>query len=113
YLSTYLSAFQPVLPPGDYKKVNSFVKLVGKGTGNHSLEEKTIIEYLTQKDTVLLESLKKDLQISNINKYLNKLEDNELIEISIDISTEIKKKKEKRVRILEGLDLEDIEKLVN
>src|SRR5699024_7794060 len=99
YLSSYRSAFQPILPPGDYKKVNSFVSLKFANPKHVSIEEKKIIDYLKDKDIVLLSDLKKETNIPYINKYLNSLEHSGIIETTIDIRTTITKKKIKWVKL--------------
>ncbi|HLR21360.1 MAG TPA: primosomal protein N' [Tissierellaceae bacterium] len=105
YLSSYRSAFQPILPPGDYKKVNSFVSLKFANPKHVSIEEKKIIDYLKDKDIVLLSDLKKETNIPYINKYLNSLEHSGIIETTIDIRTTITKKKIKWVK-LKDFDIE-------
>src|SRR5699024_2999990 len=105
YLSSYRSAFQPILPPGDYKKVKSFVSLKFANPKHVSIEEKKIIDYLKDKDIVLLSDLKKETNIPYINKYLNSLEHSGIIETTIDIRTTITKKKIKWVK-LKDFDIE-------
>ena len=109
YISTYLEAFQPILPPGDYKKVNSFIELLNIDYNSAIIEEKKIIEYLNLNEIVLLSDLKKDLGIVNINKYINSLEKLGVVETTIDIKTSIKKKKEKWAKVDKAFSLEEIE----
>lgn len=109
YISTYLEAFQPILPPGDYKKVNSFIELLNIDYNSAITEEKKIIEYLNLNEIVLLSDLKKDLGIVNINKYINSLEKLGVVETTIDIKTSIKKKKEKWAKVDKAFSLEEIE----
>ena len=109
YLCTYLEALQPILPPGDYKQVNTFVELIDEDYNSIHHEEKQIIDYLKQKDAVLLMDLKKDLKLPYINQYLNRLEDLAIIETTIDIVTTVKKKKERWVRLNpNGQDMDEI-----
>ena len=112
YISTYLEAFQPILPPGDYKKVNSFIELLNIDYNSAIIEEKKIIEYLNLNEIVLLSDLKKDLGIVNINKYINSLEKLGVVETTIDIKTSIKKKKEKWAKVDKAFSLEEIEEKV-
>lgn len=112
YISTYLEAFQPILPPGDYKKVNSFIELLNIDYNSAIIEEKKIIEYLNLNEIVLLSDLKKDLGIVNINKYINSLEKLGVVETTIDIKTSIKKKKEKWAKVDKDFSLEEIEEKV-
>nr|WP_300005792.1 primosomal protein N' [Tissierella sp.] len=112
YISTYLEAFQPILPPGDYKKVNTFIELLTLDYDSNLPQENKIIEYLNLNEIVLLSELKKDINILNINKHIKDLEKLGVIETTIDIKTSIKKKKEKWAKIDSELSFGDIEKLV-
>lgn len=93
YLCTFFEALQPILPPGDYKQINTFVELLSTDYSPKVKEEKQIIDYLKDKGMVLLSDLKKDLQVSYINKYLNELEGLRVIETTIDVTTSVKKKR--------------------
>lgn len=110
YLSSYLDAFQPVLPPGDFKEINTFIELVDKKNhDNVNEEEAKIISYLGNKEKTLLEYCKKDLRINNINKILNDLEFKGIIETTIDVKTTVEKRTEKWIQILDtNLSLLDI-----
>lgn len=99
YLCTYLEALHPILPPGDYKQVNTFVELIDNRYIPDNHEEKTIINYLNNRDIILLMDLKKDLKLPYINKYLNSLESNGIIETTIDIVTTVKRKREKWIKL--------------
>lgn len=100
YLSSYLDAFQPVLPPGDFKEVNTFVEIIEDNyEKNINEDESKIISYLNISGKILLEDLKRNLNISNINMVLNSLEDKGIIETTIDIKTRIEKKLEKWVKL--------------
>lgn len=112
YICTYLDAFQPILPPGDYKSINHFVELIDMNYEPKSLEVKKIIKYLKNNRLVLLENLKKDLEISNINKHIKELELLDIIEITIDIKTSIMKKKQKWARLNSRLGLSEITNIV-
>ena len=113
YLCTYLEALQPILPPGDYKQVNTFVELIDDKYKPDSREEEIIINYLKERDILLLIDLKNDLKIPYINKYLNKLESSGIIETTIDIVTTVKKKKEKWVKLkYDNLSIDEIYSLI-
>lgn len=112
YISTYLEAFQPILPPGDYKDVNSFIELISEDYKSNIIEEEKIIKYLKIHEIVLLETLKKDLNLLNINKHIKSLEDLNIIETTIDIKTSITKKRQKWAMTYEGFTLSEIEKKV-
>ncbi|WP_256310266.1 primosomal protein N' [Tissierella carlieri] len=102
YLSSYIDAFQPVLPPGDFKEVNTFVEKVEDYYNKDINEDELkIISYLDINGKILLEDLKKSLKLPNINKTLNSLENRGIIETTIDIKTKIDRKLEKWVKLLQ------------
>jgi len=115
YLSSYIDAFQPVLPPGDFKEVNTFVEIIKNSyMKDINNDELNILSYLKINGRVLLEDLKKDLRIPNINRLLNSLENKGIIETTIDIKTKVDKKMDKWVRLLnkELLSLEEMHKRI-
>ena len=100
YLSSYLDAFQPVFPPGDFKEINTFVDIIeDKSTDGVNDEEFKIISYLNSNGRSLLEDLKRKLNISDINSKLNYLEKKGIIETTIDIKTRVEKKLEKWIKM--------------
>ena len=99
YLCTYFEALQPILPPGDYKQVNTYVELINYTYLPENNEEDKIIIYLKKKEMVLLMDLKNDLKLPHINSHLNRLEQLGVIETTIDIVTKVKKKKEKWIKL--------------
>ncbi len=114
YLASYLDGLNLVLPPGNYKRINTFIRL-GESIDyslllNLEAEEVKIISYLENKDYVLLSKLKEELKINKINDFLTSLDNRKFIEIYIDINTEINKKYEKLVR-LKSRDNQDHEKI--
>ncbi len=117
YLSTYLDGLRLVLPPGDYKSLKTIVELEkdieGVDLGPLGSEEISIINYIRSRENTLLEDLKEDLKLTNINKHINKLEDMKLIKLRVDISSKVNKKVEKWVEIINTeKNLKDLEKLV-
>ena len=113
YLSPYLDAFQPVLPPGDFKEVNTFVDIINKAPQEANENENKIIDYLNKSGRVLLQDLKNDLKITKINHILNLLEIKGIIETTIDIKTTINKKHEKWVKLLnKELGLTEIKNII-
>ncbi len=112
YIASYLDAFQPILPPGDYKKVNSFIELIDVHYKSKVVEEKKIIDYLKKNEISLLEKLKRDLNLLNINKHIRNLENLNIVETTIDIKTTIKKKKQRWARLYQGMSLSELENLV-
>ena len=102
YLSSYRDSLRLVLPPGDFKKINTFINLINNEANLEiGEEEKKILSYLKKNERVLLSKLKKDLNITNISKVLNNLEQEKIIETEIDIKTTIEKKYEKWVKLKE------------
>lgn len=103
YLSPYLDALQPILPPGDFKEIQTFVGLVDS---NKELiqneDENRIVDYLEINGTTNIEDLRKELSINNINQILKGLEEKQILNITIDIKTSISKKYEKWVKIIEN-----------
>lgn len=103
YLSPYLDALQPILPPGDFKEIQTFVELVDS---NKELiqneDENRIVDYLEINGTTNIEDLRKELSINNINQILKGLEEKQILNITIDIKTSISKKYEKWVKIIEN-----------
>lgn len=113
YLATYISSFQPILPPGDYKEVKSFVNLKFDNPKYTSIEEKEIISYLVDKDMVPLDELKKEMNIPYINKYLDSLKHSGILETTIDIRTSIATKRTRWIRLKSSnIKLEDLLKRV-
>lgn len=102
YLSSYNSCLQTVLPPGNYKEVNTFVRLLDKEYNPLYLDEARIIEYLKKINYVIVDDLKKDIEIDNINKILNRLEEDNIIQFKIDVTSNINIKYEKHVRLKVG-----------
>ncbi|NLV89065.1 MAG: primosomal protein N' [Tissierellia bacterium] len=115
YLSTYFDALQLVLPPGDFKEVNTYVEAIGNTSyENLTKDEFRIINYLNSRGRILLADLKKEINLTGINKILNKLEDNGLIETTIEVKTSIEKKLEKWIKISnKGKSLEEILEKIN
>ncbi len=103
YLSPYLDALQPILPPGDFKEINTFIELLDDKEGILlSDDENKIINYLKIKGISKLEDIKNDLSINSINSVFKKLEENRIISITLDIKTSITKKHEKWIKIKES-----------
>ncbi len=117
YLSSYIDAFQPVLPPGDFKQVNTFVELVDNNSKIDIMkineDEKKLLHAIENEKKILLEDLKKKYKIVNINKVLNSLENMGIIETTIDIKTTVEKKYEKWVSfLLEDIPLIKVKELI-
>lgn len=105
YLSSYIDAFSPILPPGDYKDINTFIELNSTRNMEQLLnEEIEIIEFLQKKEICLLDDLKKELKIRDISKYLINLEKLNYINLILDIKTTINKKFEKYIVLNKNID---------
>lgn len=114
YLSSYIDCFRQIFPPGDFKKINTFIDLKDKySTRDISESEKDIIEYLNDKKTALLEDLKVNFKGYNLNEILNSLEDKSIISTYIDINSKVEKKYEKQVKLSKDeLDIEEIKRII-
>lgn len=105
YLASYIDAFSPILPPGDYKDINTFIELNRTRNIDQLLnEEIEIIEFLQKKGICLLDDLKKELKIRDISKYLINLEKLNYINLILDIKTTINKKFEKYIVLNKNID---------
>lgn len=99
YLCSYLDSFSPILPPGDYKKINTVIELLKPYNETEDKPTKKVMDYISRDGICLLSDLKANLNISNINKIIKYLEDKEYITSTISIETMVKKKFEKWVKI--------------
>ena len=103
YLSSYLSAFQVVLPPGNYKEVQTIVSIKDTFKLKHyklnSLEQKIINLLKTKGNSLKLETIKEYIKNSNINNAIKTLEDKGLIETTLEIENLVGKKYEKYVSL--------------
>ena len=100
YLASYIDSFQPSLPPGDFKEVNTYVELIDENYNFEDyIEESKIIKYLKVNGYCLLDELKRDLKIISINSYLHTLELKQVIRTTLDIKTTNKKRLEKWIKI--------------
>ena len=58
YLSSYIDAFNPILPPGDYKDINTFIELNRyDDTDNLLKEEIAILDLLIKKRKIKLKKV--------------------------------------------------------
>lgn len=114
YLSSYRDSLRLVFPPGDFKKINTFIKLINYESNIEINEdEEKILIYLKKNERILLSQLKKDLRITNISKALKNLEKEKLIETEIDIKTRIEKKYERWVELSDvNKSLEEMHEIV-
>lgn len=100
YLSTHRDSLRLILPPGDFKEINTFVELIDfQANEEMDKDEYKVLIYLRKRGKVLLDKLKMDLKIANISKILNELEKQKIINIEIDIKTSIEKKYERWIKL--------------
>lgn len=111
YLSPYIDALQPILPPGDYKEINTFVELLDTKYDNLSHEGYMVVSYLERNGISLLDKIKDELKIPKINNIIKSLEDAKIINTIIDIKTSITKKYEKWI-IVNSNNYEEAVKLI-
>lgn len=114
YLSSLIDCLKQVFPPGDFKKINIFINLRENAVLGHlSKEEYDLIDYLKLNKRVLIEELKEQFKKYNVNDILNDLEEKGLILREIDIRSNIEKKYEKQVELIENdLSIEKIKEIV-
>lgn len=99
YLCSYMDSLQTILPPGDYKEINTFIEIrETEERINLNYDENKIIDYIKDQ-TILLRDLKRDLKIADINSILTSMEQKNLISTFIDIKTTITKKYEKWIKV--------------
>ncbi|MBU5293355.1 primosomal protein N' [Anaerosalibacter bizertensis] len=112
YLSSYLDSLYAVMPPGDFKKINTYIYINDKQSFNMeqiSPKEKNIISILNDKKKVSFSELKKEVKDNNIRKYIKKLEEKGIILTSLEIETKIHKKYEKYITLKnDNMKLEEI-----
>ncbi|WP_223376054.1 primosomal protein N' [Schnuerera sp. xch1] len=106
YLCSYIDALQSVLPPGDFKKVKTYIKLKDNKflISNNKLNqlEKDIVNLINRhKGKVELEVIKDALKDKNVNKTINNLKDKKIVETSLAIQTSIEKKYKKIVCLVD------------
>lgn len=114
YLSSYIDCFRQIFPPGDFRKINTFIHLKDKYSAEEITEEEgKILQHLHPKKTVLLEDLKSHFKGYNLNAILNSMEDKEIISTYIDINSKVEKKYEKQVKLVnEKLTIEKIKEKI-
>ncbi len=114
YISPYFSSLQTVLPPGDYKSLETYIVLEEAEYKGEILEEVQIVEYLKKrKGRAVLSKLKEDLPIAGINEYISNLENKDQLSIEIDVATRVSQKTEKWIKLdVEAKSLEDVEKTI-
>lgn len=76
YLSTSIESLRQIFPPGDFKKLNTFIKLEDKYPDiSISDEEVDILKYLKNNKIALLDDLKLEFKGYSINGILNSMEE--------------------------------------
>ena len=116
YLSPYLDSLQTVLPPGDFKKVKTYISAVNHNNYNEKLNslEKGIMDFvLNHGNTVDLDLIKENFKDNNLLKTIRKLEKVNLISSNLKIETTIEKKYEKYVSLIDkNLSYEEMVKAI-
>lgn len=117
YLSKYLDVFRSMIPSGIKAKVEKNIVLNKEKNYNEYIlsdKEKKIINYLFEYKIVKLSTLKKELNISNINLVLNSLKSKELIIIDNIEKKGIKKLYEKIISInTKDYSIEQLDQLIS
>lgn len=112
YLSSYLDALHVVMPPGDFKKINTYIHIKNEedlNRDNLSSNKKDIIDILYKKSEISFDELKKHIKDRSIRKTIKELENENIIETSLEIETKVNKKYEKHVLLKDNNEsLEEI-----
>lgn len=103
YLSSYVDAINAALPPGDFKKLNTFIyvkdnKNINSYNGLSPLETK-VIDVLKNTGNISYEKLKEETNDTRTWKAIKELEGRGIIELRLDVETKITKKYQKFVRL--------------
>ncbi len=109
YLASYLDSIRLVMPPGDFKSLETYISLREDYEDLEDYED--IIKYLKGLDEVSYSKIRKDFPAAT-NKRLLELETLNIINTRIDISTKVNKKTEKWVKINSSLDPLDQDELL-
>lgn len=114
YLSTSIESLRQIFPPGDFKKLNTFIKLEDKYPDiSISDEEVDILKYLKSNKIALLDDLKLEFKGYSINGILNSMEEKNIISTYIDINSKVEKKYEKQVRLIrDDLNIDEIREII-
>lgn len=114
YLSSSIDCFKQIFPPGDFKKINTFIHLNENFNSlDFSDREKDMVEYLKIKNTVGLEEFKEDFKNQSVNEKLKSLKEKNIISTFIDIKSNIEKKYEKQVRLIDSqMNIDEIKKKI-
>lgn len=102
YMCSHIDALKTVLPPGDFKEIETYITRLKKTISDHSLTptEKEILKIIDAHDgKVELEKIKALLNSKSINKPIKHLENMGLIKSHFEIKTIIEKKYEKYVSL--------------
>lgn len=114
YLSSYNDCFRQVFPPGDFKTINTIVKVLNNSPPDVlSIDEIELLDYLKDKDEMLLQDIKKQFRKPFITNIINSLENKSIVTTRIDIINKVEKKYEKQIRLTDSdLSLEQMKEIV-
>lgn len=112
YLCSYMDSFSPILPPGDYKKINTIIEMLKPYNKSEEQSVIKVMNYMAHKKICLLNDLKADLNLSHMNKIIRELEEDGYIKSTISIETSVKKKVEKWVKINGNISLEEAYQII-
>jgi len=101
YLSSYIDALRVAMPPGDFKKLNTYIYIGNKHTidGNTDLTplEIDIIRLLMKNERVSYEEMKGKINSGRLLKTIRHLQEKGFVETTLEVETKINKKYEKYV----------------
>ena len=105
YLSPYLDSLQTVLPPGDFKAVETYIS-IDENYSNFKVKlnplEENIIRFILDKgNKVELRTLKESIDNRDLIKTIRELEDRGIVNTNLEVKTTIEKKYVKYVSLID------------
>lgn len=105
YISPYLDSINTVLPPGDFKKLQTELYLKKEDIKEEVLKDIEIeIIKLIKNDVNNLETIKEKIKNRDINKIVRDLEERNILKSKLLIETSVKKVYESYVRINKDIE---------
>lgn len=101
YLSSYMDALHVAMPPGDFKKLNTYIYIGNKYSKNSNRDlnplENDIIDLLEEEERISYEEMKGKINSGRLLKTIRHLEEKGFVETSLEVETKINKKYEKYI----------------
>ena len=103
YLSSHMDALRVVMPPGNFKSLNTYISISDKYKINKNCNltplETDIMCLLEKKERVSYEEMKSKINNGRLLKTIRQLEEKGIIETTLEVGTKINKKYEKYVHL--------------